>query len=271
VLIGLASTAQTGCTIPVDGDSASKGAEAVATTTAAELPSQVLPNVNCQTTGWHVVKALSMSAAGLPPVYQGSVSTVLAGLCTGVTSANPNCDPAIYQFTQTYYSDIEGAAGYFYVVHNFYSRDDARYWMAIPIIDSQVDRPAPVGYDPSYPGLPSVRFPYYSPGYGFALAMSMGQAGTWPESNGVPEGTWVSGPLVTGIVASLPAPYPFRLRASDYTELANIMVSTPANDSQVAAQDQTCVLIVDENGAPLDFAAHISQWDPKPGCAGCLK
>jgi hypothetical protein len=261
-LIGLASTAQTGCTMPVDGGPASNGAEEVATTAAAE--SAVLGNVDCQTTGWNVVQAFPVSPSGGPVVYQGSVSTLLASLCTAQTSS---CDPYIYDFTQSYYYDILGAAGYYYVLHNFYDPRDMRQWISIPIIDSQVELTAPVSYDPAYPGLSNVRFPYFSPGSssgygGNSLAVAWGE-GLWPESNGVPEGSWVKTKGTT--------PAPFQLRATDYSTFTNVMTSAPANDSEVAAWDQTCVLIVDQKGVVLDFSAHLGEWDPNSGCAGCGK
>jgi hypothetical protein len=265
-LIGLAAMAQTGCTMPVDGASASsKGPEEVATTAAAEQ--MALPNVNCQATGWNVVQALPVSPPGAPVVYQGSVSALLAGLCTAQTPAAPNCDPLIYDFTAFYYSEILGAAGYYYLLRNFNNPKvaDSRQWISIPIIDSQPDLTAgSVSYDPTYPGLSKVRFPSFSPGYGYAGAVASAAAGLWPEANGVPEGFWVG-------LSPNGRPYQFQLRADDYTTFANLMTSTPASDSQVLAQDQTCVLIVDQNNVVLDFSAHLGQWDPNSGCAGCLK
>ena len=114
-----------------------------------------------------------------------------------------------------------------------------------------------------------MRFPAFSPGRGYSWAVQELADGVWPGSGGVPEGYWVTGPVTAfGAFTSV---YPFLLRGSDYSQLTNVMLTSYSNDPLVDARDATCVLIVDEHGLPLDFAAHISQWDPQPACGGCAR
>jgi hypothetical protein len=233
-------------------------------------------NIDCQGEYVNIVQAMPLSAGStVSPViapYIGSVGALLSSMCP---SGNCPYDP-IYQFTLRYW-DIEGAAGYFYLLQNFFptnvdnaNPEGSYYWIGIPIIDSQQDVANPVPYYPNYPNLSAVRYPMYSDvnvvtffqnWYPVSLYNWAQSDSAWPEVGGQPQGTWVgwNGEQI----------WPFLLRSSDYSSLANAMTTQWSLDSRVAAQDQTCVLIVDKNNRPLDFSAHMAQWDPRPGCTSC--
>jgi hypothetical protein len=274
-LVGLCSMGTTACTMAADGGLPPKKNEPVQTTSAAQ--SAAYGNIDCQGSPVTVVTAEVMSSAGGVAVYTNSVSNLLSTMCS-----NPSCgDDAPYYFTSEYYSNIYGAAGYYYRVSNFFptisegNNQAGYFWIAIPIIDSQQDVANPVGYYYNPPSLSAVRFPTYAQetnGFppepvGFESWATGYQF--WPKASGNPLGTWVgwNGEKI----------WPFTLRSSDYNSLANLMAyewcadenDFCSYDPEVLAQDQTCVLIVDQNGHPLDFAAHLAQWDPKPPCAGC--
>jgi hypothetical protein len=133
-----------------------------------------------------------------------------------------------------------------------------------------------VHYD-TYPNLPNVQFPAYGPNpqynafdltapqtlYNYAWSASS----DWPVSAGTPEGIFISGTYAGG--GDLWKVLPFDLSASNYDEYVNVMTSQAAIPPEVGPQDGTCILIVDQNGIPLDYAAHLAEWDPSPGCTAC--
>ncbi len=220
-----------------------------------------LPNVDCQATSVTVVRALPVTTS--PLSYTGSISSLFRA-----AAADP--DPMVSQFTQSYYDQIPGAAGYYYVLQrDFRNRDDQRYWVAIPVIDEQPAVTTPVGYLSNLPPLGGVRFPQEIR-FGASTLYAFAEADTalWPVGSNGPAGLWVG---YSNIISALAAvPLPFLLSSTNYTTLSNILSSRPADDSNVLAQDETCVLIVDGNNAPLDFAAHITEWDPRPSCPACI-
>jgi hypothetical protein len=268
VLVGLGSVG-TGCAMPVDGGSpskggSSKGAEPVASTSSAQ--SITWGNVDCQSEAANVTIVTAQPLGqdtNHNPVYLGSVYTLLNSLC----KSGAGCDANIWEFTNAYYGNIWGAAGYFYMTSAFPGSGDlsGSYWITIPIVDSQPGVTNPVGYYPSYPGLPAVRFPEFSwlssteSLWNYAITNSW-----WPKTPAGPEGVWV-GNNVAG------APNPYVLRDSDFNSLTSVMSLPASSDQEVMAQDATCVLIVDGHGAALDFTPHAAQWDPRPGCGGCIQ
>jgi hypothetical protein len=267
-LLGLASmaTGVTGCTAPVDGPrglaKTGPGNESVGTSVSAE--SAAYGNVNCQGSAVTVIRAYPLTQPNGTVAYQGSISALEALVCE---TSSPSYDVNVCNFTESYYDDIYGAAGYYYITNEFpgYERNpNGAYWVSIPIIDSQPDVPTPVGFYGSYPGLETVRFPSYAILNGLNLnSYAAMNPATWPELGGFAEGHWVGLNDKTGLE------YPFLLSTSNYSELVSVMNLASSSAKTVAAQDTVCLLIEDQNGNVLDFSAHISQWDPKPSCPDC--
>jgi hypothetical protein len=283
------SVVTTGCAAQVDEAAPTgRAAEPVAAPASALSivvgPVLTVPDdVDCNSSNWNVVQAIpvgsklvrALRGVGDVLFYQGRVGSPQASgslLYNVCNTASSEYDADVCQFT-TEFAGIAGAAGYFYVTKTFTNTpvegdpNKTSNWVTIPIIDSQVGSAAPVTSEPTYPGLSSVRFPAFATQDTYSGPVSLytwAQENPvfWPETNGAPDGVWV-----TYYPAEKNAP--FILSYPNQTALANVLASPAARTPTVAAEDQTCVLVVDANGDVLDFLAHAAQWDPSGGCPEC--
>jgi hypothetical protein len=200
----------------------------------------VIPHrVNCQVTTASPVHAIRQPDGR----YAHSVWSLFDELQNGCTASSQSaCDEQL-AYTSAIYSQIAGAAGYYYVVLDSiqrtpWARLEWAEWIAIPIADAS----SPSFY--SSPPLPKdVRTP---------ITLVPDHFGT-PVFDNVFD------------LSDGDAPY-YRL---DHTNLWNIRYSNLNTDAVGGrVKPDSCVMILDESDQFLDFSAELEEHDPN-GCANC--